>query len=127
MGTYVTYDSSAEVLHFTDGSFWTMGSISASGEQDAGTLYPTVMEDSNGNEIQISYLAGMGSSSANTSARINVIDDVRSEYPTYQFSYSTQCSNGQCFAHLASITNSIGTAENVYLRVRRQPAFVLAL
>ena len=43
MGTYVTFDSSAEVLHFTDGSFWTMGSVSASGEQDAGTLYPTVM------------------------------------------------------------------------------------
>ena len=53
----------------------------------------------------------MSDSSASTSARINVIDDVRSAYPTYQFSYSTQCSNGQCFAHLASITNSIGTAE----------------
>ena len=48
---HVTYDASAEVLHFTDGSFWTMGSISASGEQDAGSLYPTVMEDSNGNQL----------------------------------------------------------------------------
>jgi len=28
-----------------------MGSISASGEQDAGSLYPTVMEDSNGNQL----------------------------------------------------------------------------
>jgi RHS repeat-associated protein len=113
MGTYVTYDASAEVLHFTDGSLWTMGSISASGEQDAGSLYPTVMEDSNGNQIAISYLAGMGSSSANTSARINWITDPRSPGGyAYQFSYSTQCSNGQCFAHLSTITNGVGTPEN---------------
>ena len=114
MGTYVTYDTSAQVLHFTDGSFWTMGSISASGEPDAGSLYPTVMEDSNGNQLQISYLAGTGSSSANTSARINVIQDARyaGTIGAYQFSYSTQCSGGQCFAHLSSISNTIGTAEN---------------
>jgi len=109
MGTYVTYDASAEVLHFTDGSFWTMGSISASGEQDAGSLYPTVMEDSNGNQIQISYLAGTGSSSANTSARVSYIYAANT---TYQFSYAQQCSQGVCFAHLTSISNSSSTGEN---------------
>jgi RHS repeat-associated protein len=109
MGTYVTYDASAQVLHFTDGSFWTMGSISATGEQDAGSLYPTVMEDSNGNQIQISYLAGTGSSSANTSARISYIYAANT---TYQFSYAQQCSQGVCFAHLTSISNSSSTGEN---------------
>ncbi|MGC1453046.1 MAG: RHS repeat-associated core domain-containing protein, partial [Candidatus Sulfotelmatobacter sp.] len=63
------------------------------------------------NQIQISYLAGTGSSSANTSARINVISDSRAS-SAYQFSYSSQCSQGQCFAHLSSISNTIGTPEN---------------
>jgi RHS repeat-associated protein len=114
MGTYVTFDTTTYQVHFTDGSFWTMGSISASGEQDAGTAYPTIMEDSNGNQIQISYRVGMGSSSANTSARISLIQDARNagSYGAYQFSYSTQCSGGQCFDHLSSISNTIGTPEN---------------
>ena len=50
---YVTYDSTVTpgILHFNDGSFWTMGATSAGTEQDAGTMYPTVMEDSNGNQL----------------------------------------------------------------------------
>jgi len=60
MGTYVTYDAQRRSASLYRRQFWTMGSISASGEQDAGSLYPTVMEDSNGNQIQISYLAGTG-------------------------------------------------------------------
>ena len=111
MGTYVTFDATACQLHFTDGSFWTLGSVSVD-LQDNGTLYPTIMEDSNGNQIQISYLPGWKSSSPNSSARINVIADARSTM-AYQFSYTQPlCSGGQCFAHLASISNSVGTAEN---------------
>ena len=48
---HVWYDSNAQVLHFADGSFWTMGSLSSGMEQDAGTIYPTVMEDANGNQL----------------------------------------------------------------------------
>jgi hypothetical protein len=48
---YVSYDSNAGNLHFNDGSFWVMGCTSAGTEWDAGTLYPTVMEDSNGNQL----------------------------------------------------------------------------
>jgi hypothetical protein len=50
-GSYVTYDANANRLYSTDGSFWSMGSQSASGEQDSGTLYPTLIEDSNGNQL----------------------------------------------------------------------------
>ena len=50
-GTYVTYDANASCLHFNDGSFWVMGATSSGGEQDSGNLYPTLMEDSNGNEL----------------------------------------------------------------------------
>jgi hypothetical protein len=47
-GVYVTYNPTTNRLYFPDGSFWVMGCLSAGGEQDAGTRYPTVMEDSNG-------------------------------------------------------------------------------
>jgi hypothetical protein len=45
---YVSYDSNANVLHFKDGSFWMMGCTSGGTEWDAGTMYPTEIEDSNG-------------------------------------------------------------------------------
>jgi hypothetical protein len=50
-GIYVSYDSNANRLYFNDGSFWVMGATSGGTEQDAGTMYPTVMEDSNGNQL----------------------------------------------------------------------------
>jgi hypothetical protein len=48
---YVWFDSSAGILHFRDGSFWNMSVGSASTEQDSGTVYPSQMEDSNGNQL----------------------------------------------------------------------------
>jgi len=50
-GVYVEYDAAAGRLYFPDGSFWSMGATSSGLEDDAGTLYPTVMEDSNGNQL----------------------------------------------------------------------------
>jgi hypothetical protein len=55
---FVWYDSNTNLLHFRNGTFWVMGCVSAGGEPDAGTLYPTVVEDSNGNQIIITYMAG---------------------------------------------------------------------
>jgi hypothetical protein len=92
-------------LHFRDGTFWVMGCTSASGEQDAGSLYPTTMESTDGNQILITYLQGSGGSTTNTSARISYIQDVRGT--AYQFSYTSE--NG--VNHLTGVTNSIGTAE----------------
>jgi len=57
---YIYYDSNLGNPHFTDGSFWVMGCTSAGTECDAGTMYPTVMEDSNGNQVTISYNEGLG-------------------------------------------------------------------
>jgi hypothetical protein len=50
-GVYISYDASAGKLHSPDGSFWYMGCVSSSGEQDYGTLYPTLIEDTNGNQL----------------------------------------------------------------------------
>ena len=38
-GMYLSYDATAKVLHFPDGSFWTFGSTSSTLEQDARTMY----------------------------------------------------------------------------------------
>src|SRR5271165_6872857 len=102
---YVWYDSNAGRLYFRDGSFWVFGCTSAGTEQDAGTMYPTLMEDTNGNQITVTYQAGAGAAWTNSSARIVNVVDVRggSGGNTYTFSYSN--------SHLSSITNSLQTAE----------------
>ena len=112
-GTYVTFDSTATPspkLYFPDGSFWVMGAKSAPGEPDAGTWHPTVMEDSNGNQIQIQYALGAGSvTGANNSARILSITDTRATGGNY--TYSLQY-NTDAIPHLTSITNSVQSAES---------------
>ena len=40
-------------LYFPDGSFWELNALSGGTEPDAGTYYPTLMEDTNGNEVII--------------------------------------------------------------------------
>ena len=110
---YLSFDSNADILHFPDGSFWTMGAVSAGTEQDAGTYYPTVMEDTNGNQVLITYAAGVGVSWTNSSARIINIADVRAAsvddgpYLTYQFTYDSES-----VPHLTTITNNISTGES---------------
>lgn len=104
---YVTYDSNSQRLYFNDGSFWVLGCISAGTEQDAGTMYPTLLEDSNGNQITISYLPGAGVTWINSSARIQTIQDVRlgsnpAGSPTFRFSY-----NADAVPHLTNIDNYI--------------------
>jgi hypothetical protein len=50
-GIYLTYDRVVSRLYFPDGSFWVMGSGSSGAEQDAGTRYPTLIQDTNGNQL----------------------------------------------------------------------------
>ena len=112
---YVWYDSNAQVLHFANGTFWSMGSLSSGTEQDAGTLYPTSMEDTNGNQIAITYNPGMTLTGMNSSGRINYIQDVRATSMacgtcTYEFSYDLS-SPTSVLPHLTGITTVIGTDE----------------
>lgn len=105
---YVSYDSNAAKLHFNNGSYWVMGCVSAGTEWDAGTLYPTLMEDSNGNEIFINYNDGVGVTWTNSSSRISSIEDVRGYGSAdYVFAY-----NSDAIPHLTTITNYIGTSEH---------------
>jgi hypothetical protein len=106
-GVYVSYDANTGRLYFPDGSFWVFGSVSAGMEWDAGTQYPTLMEDSNGNQILLSYQAGVNTGWVNSSGRISRIQDTRagSSAYTYLFNYA----DGY---HLSSITNTIGSAES---------------
>jgi RHS repeat-associated protein len=110
---YVWFDANTNILHFRDGSFWLMGCVSETTEADAGVMYPTVMEDTNGNQILIRYNSAPGARWTNSSARISQIEDVRAVNPgggtyyTYAFTYNTDSP-----PHLTSISNTIYTGEN---------------
>ena len=89
-GIYVWFDANAGRLHFKDGTFWTMGSTSGGTEFDAGTMYPTIVEDVSGNQAIVTYLAaaGLSSSATNTSARISTIEDGRASYSCINSNYN---------------------------------------
>jgi RHS repeat-associated protein len=113
-GIYVYYNPSTNRLYSTDGSFWKFGCTSAGTEPDAGTRYPTLIQDSNGNQIRIRYLAGRGVAWTNSSARISQIEDVRAnvldgstnQYFDYIFYYTQED-----LPHLSWTNNYIGTNE----------------
>jgi hypothetical protein len=103
---YVSYNATTNILYFPNGTFWVMGATSAGSEQDAGTMYPTTIEDTNGNQIVVDYYAGQGATWLNSSARIQIIDDVRATSytnATYLFYYNTDA-----IPHLTQITNTGG-------------------
>jgi len=107
-GVYVSFDTNTDRLYFPDGSYWLMNVISASGEQDAGTQYPSSFYDTNGNYISIMYAQGVGSGSYNTSARMIYIWDARSTgSPSYIFAY-----NSDSIPHLFSEQGMVAPAES---------------
>jgi len=110
---YLSYDGNQQRLYFPDGSFWAFDCVSLGNEQDTGTRYPTLIQDSNGNQIKLRYQLGQGAPWGPSSARITEIEDVRavwsastSTYRTYTFSYSADA-----FPHLTAINNWILTPE----------------
>ncbi len=76
-GAYVYYDQNTRRLWFNSGMFWQMDCISGAAEADAGTRYPTRIQNANGNYVDIKYKAAIGSSTINTSARIDTLSDLR--------------------------------------------------
>ena len=110
-GLYISYDPSKRKLQFPDGTFWVMGCESSPGEADAGALYPTLIQDRNGNQIIIRYMNGIDSNENNTSSRIFEIQDSRAididiGRKTYSFSY-----DDGVVPHLLSITSHIDRKE----------------
>jgi len=114
-GIYLTFDPIASKLYFPDGSFWIMNVQSASGEQDAGTLYPSQMEDSNGNYIQIQYCQGLGASGGSTSGRIMTITDTRVSqgFATYMFNYTGSQNVASCPAP-GTLPTDIYVSNSIY-------------
>jgi hypothetical protein len=113
-GLFISYDPSKRKLQFPDGTFWVMGCESASEEADTGTLYPTVIQDRNGNQIIIRYMSGAGAQQGNTSSRIMEIQDSRAvDTDTGRKSYSFAYDDG-VVPHLLSITSHVGKDENYH-------------
>ena len=52
-GKYLMFDPSSSTLYLSNGVTWAMGCVSAATEADAGSLYPTLAQDANGNQITI--------------------------------------------------------------------------
>jgi hypothetical protein len=109
-GTYASYNSNNFTLNFPDGSSWVMSAVSAGGEPDAGTRYPTQMQDTNGNMIQIQYSQGVGGAGTNTSGRITQIMDVRSGGSSFTFTYN----NDAPVPHLTAISTSVAANGETY-------------
>jgi RHS repeat-associated protein len=116
---YVSYDSSSNRLYFRNGIFWLMGCTSAGGEQDAGTMYPTVVEDTNGNQIIVTYMQGAGAYGYNSSSRIYGIQDARpsnqsnnGEWTTYSYLFTYTTANASGMTYLTAINSFVGTLEN---------------
>lgn len=111
-GHYITWDPAQSVLWFSNGSSMTFGSIAGPYEADAGTLYPTLFQDANGNQITISYLPGIGQVGRNSSGRISEIQDARAGFAgNNQFSYRFLYSADR-LPRLLSIVNTVGSLEN---------------
>jgi RHS repeat-associated protein len=85
--TYLIWNYANNTLTFRDGSVWTFGCESSSVEPDAGTLYPTELEDPDGNLITVTYQPGLLQSGVNGSSRITTIQD---SVTTYTWSYFNQ-------------------------------------
>jgi RHS repeat-associated protein len=111
-GHYITWDPAQSVLWFANGSSMKFGSVAGPHEADAGTLYPTLVQDTNGNQVLVSYLAGMGQTGSNSSGRISQIQDARAGFSvsgqsSYVFIYSSDPQ-----PRLLSIVNTVGSMEN---------------
>jgi YD repeat-containing protein len=128
-------------LHFPDGKFWVLGSTSGGEEPDGGSMYPTIIQDTFGNQVIVTYDTGLGLPfsettspqtwvvTQNTSSRIISIEDARAIFcdnaqnaiiPCNWNSGSTIGYTSYAFSynrtgystpHLASYTNFIGTPE----------------
>lgn len=100
--TYVSFNAESDFLYFNDGTHWAMWNTSGGLEPDAGSIYPSYLEDSNGNLLRIYYDGSNGWGSS----RIVQIWDARALFQeTYDIGYD---SNGR----LSSITNNIGSGES---------------
>ena len=104
---YIWFDSNVDLLYFGNGTFWNMGCTSSGTEPDAGTMYPTKIQDPIGNQVLIYYLG-------TASARISQIIDARG---SYIFSFNADSP----IPHFTGVTNTIGTAEKYTLTYQAGP------
>jgi RHS repeat-associated protein len=122
-GHYITWDPSLSALWFADGTSMTFRSVAGPYEANAGTLYPTLIQDTNGNQVLVSYLAGIGQTGTNSSGRISQIQDARAGFAgNGQFSYLFLY-NSDLQPRLLSIVNTVGSLENYTFTYARQQVF----
>jgi RHS repeat-associated protein len=107
-GTYITWDPESSTLYLKDGSILVFGCTAGAKEPDAGNQHPTVIRDTNGNQIVLRYLPGLGESQTDSSGRISEISDARAVtgsdgQRSYVFIY-----DADHMPHLSSIVSNVG-------------------
>jgi RHS repeat-associated protein len=111
-GEYLTWDPASATLKFASGKSLLFGCTSGKGEPDAGSMHPTLIQDSNGNQIAIQYQSGLSSTKPNSSCRILNVSDARSPFSTdgvqsYVFTYGIGP-----LPRLLSISSGLPTSES---------------
>ena len=86
-GATFIYNASNNRLTFPNGTFWQFDCASTGNEGDEGTRYPTLIQDTNGNQLILRYKPGVAAVDGsgnniyvawpNSSSRIDQIEDVR--------------------------------------------------
>ncbi|MBL8237301.1 MAG: hypothetical protein JNM66_07780 [Bryobacterales bacterium] len=114
-GIFVEFDAAAKRLYFPGGSFWEFDCTANGTEADAGTMYPTRLVDTNGNEVKLRYQGGLHYGGMNGSARVTEVEDARAAlvsgvYKSYSFTYNTDL-----IPHLTGITSHVGDGASYVL------------
>jgi len=104
---YIEYDPATRRLYFPSGVYWEFDCLTVGTESEIGTLYPTRLVDTNGNEIRMKYQGGLYYGGDNGSARLTTVEDVRAvnvsgTYKTYSLTY-----NNDAIPHLTGITSHL--------------------
>jgi RHS repeat-associated protein len=110
-GLFLTYKSAEKKLYFPDGSWWYFGAIAGGTEMDTGTMYPTLFQDRNGNQIKVRYRPGRGLPAINGSGRVWQVEDVRVSAGSAAFTCN-YLSDSLQHLHTCSTAAGLNTGEN---------------
>ena len=118
-GHYFTWDPASATVKHASGNMLVFSCTSSAGEPDAGALYPTLIQDTNGNQVIVQYQAGYLGQGSDSSSRITSISDARAAISGSDQSYSFAYSNDR-LPRLLSISSHLPTGESYNFNYAQQ-------
>ncbi len=108
--SYLLWDYGASpypTLTFNDGSVWSFGCVSEHPEADAGTRYPTLLKDANGNTITVTYQGVSALGGTNTTSRLSSMQDALTSYGWTYYTSGAYAGHVQLIQHNGSSGNDV--------------------